>query len=176
MDDAERLRQRGCSFLRAPPPVCNPWHIHAWCSGWATTARSTLGLLELRRGGQPVPLEPQAFDVLAYLVSHRRGPPARSRSCYSSTGLTPRADRGRCPSGGGTAVQDLRVSRCARLTPATSARATATPRPRCAGPRPDPAPGRRPGQRIPRRQPRGTAGSQGIRPRPSRAPHDLGVQ
>jgi len=28
-------------------------------------------LLELRRGGQRVPLEPQAFDVLVYLVSHR---------------------------------------------------------------------------------------------------------
>jgi DNA-binding winged helix-turn-helix (wHTH) protein/esterase/lipase len=26
---------------------------------------------EVRRGGKPVPLEPQAFDVLAYLVSHR---------------------------------------------------------------------------------------------------------
>lgn len=28
-------------------------------------------LYELRRGGRPVPLEPQAFDVLTYLVSHR---------------------------------------------------------------------------------------------------------
>ena len=28
-------------------------------------------LFEVRRGGVPVPLEPQAFDVLAYLVSHR---------------------------------------------------------------------------------------------------------
>jgi len=28
-------------------------------------------LFELRRGGQAVPLEPQAFDVLAYLVAHR---------------------------------------------------------------------------------------------------------
>ncbi|WP_165546323.1 alpha/beta fold hydrolase [Kribbella soli] len=28
-------------------------------------------LFEVRRGGAPVPLEPQAFDVLAYLVSHR---------------------------------------------------------------------------------------------------------
>jgi DNA-binding winged helix-turn-helix (wHTH) protein len=28
-------------------------------------------LFELRRGGQRVPLEPQAFDVLVYLVSHR---------------------------------------------------------------------------------------------------------
>jgi DNA-binding winged helix-turn-helix (wHTH) protein/pimeloyl-ACP methyl ester carboxylesterase len=28
-------------------------------------------LFELRRGGQPVPMEPQAFDVLAYLVAHR---------------------------------------------------------------------------------------------------------
>lgn len=28
-------------------------------------------LFELRRGGERVPLEPQAFDVLAYLVSHR---------------------------------------------------------------------------------------------------------
>jgi DNA-binding winged helix-turn-helix (wHTH) protein/pimeloyl-ACP methyl ester carboxylesterase len=28
-------------------------------------------LFELRRGGQPVPMEPQAFDVLVYLVSHR---------------------------------------------------------------------------------------------------------
>ncbi|MGH8939924.1 MAG: alpha/beta fold hydrolase, partial [Actinomycetes bacterium] len=28
-------------------------------------------LFELRRGGQPIPMEPQAFDVLAYLVSHR---------------------------------------------------------------------------------------------------------
>lgn len=28
-------------------------------------------LFELRRAGVPVPLEPQAFDVLAYLVSHR---------------------------------------------------------------------------------------------------------
>ena len=28
-------------------------------------------LFELRRGGKPVPLEPQAFDVLVYLVSHR---------------------------------------------------------------------------------------------------------
>ncbi|HET9944451.1 MAG TPA: transcriptional regulator, partial [Actinomycetes bacterium] len=28
-------------------------------------------LFELRRGGQSVPLEPQAFDVLAYLVAHR---------------------------------------------------------------------------------------------------------
>ena len=28
-------------------------------------------LYELRRAGQRVPLEPQAFDVLAYLVQHR---------------------------------------------------------------------------------------------------------
>ncbi|HEX7105445.1 MAG TPA: winged helix-turn-helix domain-containing protein [Acidothermaceae bacterium] len=28
-------------------------------------------LYELRRAGRPVPLEPQAFDVLSYLVSHR---------------------------------------------------------------------------------------------------------
>jgi DNA-binding winged helix-turn-helix (wHTH) protein len=28
-------------------------------------------LFEVRRGGVRVPLEPQAFDVLAYLVSHR---------------------------------------------------------------------------------------------------------
>ena len=28
-------------------------------------------LFELRRGGAKVPLEPQAFDVLAYLVAHR---------------------------------------------------------------------------------------------------------
>ena len=28
-------------------------------------------LLELRRGRQRIPLEPQAFDVLVYLVSHR---------------------------------------------------------------------------------------------------------
>jgi len=28
-------------------------------------------LFEVRQGGVPVPLEPQAFDVLAYLVSHR---------------------------------------------------------------------------------------------------------
>ena len=26
---------------------------------------------ELRRGGTPVPMEPQAFDVLVYLVQHR---------------------------------------------------------------------------------------------------------
>ena len=28
-------------------------------------------LFELRRDGRPVPMEPQAFDVLTYLVSHR---------------------------------------------------------------------------------------------------------
>ena len=27
-------------------------------------------LFELRRGGRRVPVEPQAFDVLSYLVSH----------------------------------------------------------------------------------------------------------
>ncbi len=30
-----------------------------------------LALFEVRRDGGPVPLEPQAFDVLAYLLSHR---------------------------------------------------------------------------------------------------------
>src|SRR3712207_281303 len=28
-------------------------------------------VFELRRGGTPVPMEPQVFDVLAYLVAHR---------------------------------------------------------------------------------------------------------
>lgn len=30
-----------------------------------------IAVFELRRGGRPVPMEPQVFDVLAYLVSHR---------------------------------------------------------------------------------------------------------
>jgi DNA-binding winged helix-turn-helix (wHTH) protein len=28
-------------------------------------------VFELRRAGRPVPMEPQAFDVLTYLVAHR---------------------------------------------------------------------------------------------------------
>jgi DNA-binding winged helix-turn-helix (wHTH) protein len=30
-----------------------------------------LGTFELRRGGAPVPVEPQVFDVLAYLIRNR---------------------------------------------------------------------------------------------------------
>ena len=47
------------------------WHIDGVVLALGEGLELDTLLFELRRGGQRVPLEPQAFDVLVYLVSHR---------------------------------------------------------------------------------------------------------
>ena len=47
------------------------WQIRRVVLAFADGLELDTALFELRRGGQAVPLEPQAFDVLVYLVAHR---------------------------------------------------------------------------------------------------------
>ena len=46
-----------------------------------------LARVTLRRDGREIKLEPQAFDVLCYLVEHRERSSARS-SCSTTSGAT----------------------------------------------------------------------------------------
>ena len=47
------------------------WQIRRVVLAFADGLELDTALFELRRDGQAVPLEPLAFDVLAYLVTHR---------------------------------------------------------------------------------------------------------
>ena len=46
-----------------------------------------LGRFEIRRGGHPVHVEPQVFDVLAYLIEHRDRVVSKP-SCSTRSGAT----------------------------------------------------------------------------------------
>ena len=55
-------------MLRLPRPTCG--YGRASCAICLTTLPSTR-IAELRRGGAPVSVEPQVFDLLVYLIQNR---------------------------------------------------------------------------------------------------------